>query len=351
MKERNAKTVLTVAQLVEKLEAKLLGDGSDKITGVSGIETADAEDVTFLTESKYSKSLETSKAAAILVAAEIESCPCAQLIVSNVDAALIKTLEIFAPKLTKPAPGIAPAAVVEKDAHIAAGVSIGAFVYITHGVSIGENTVIKAGCRIGENTTIGKNCRIDDNVVIYHNCTIGGNVIIQANTTIGSTGFGYAPIDGMARLIPHNGTVIIEDFVEIGANCCVDRAKYGATVIGAGTKIDNLVQIAHNAIIGKCCILAGQSGLGGSAVLGDGVVLGGSVGVADHKTIGSGTMVGARSLILSNFGPGEKIAGTPAIDFNLWLRQAGLLKRLPKMNEQLKKMQTRIEKVEASKDD
>ncbi len=160
-----------------------------------------------------------------------------------------------------------------------------------------------------------------------------------------------ADVKGYHELIPHNGGVVIEDFVEIGANCCVDRAKFGNTIIGSGTKIDNLVQIGHNVVIGKCCLIAGQVGISGSCKVGDGVVLGGQVGVSDNIEIGDGTMVGAQAGVMNNVGAGQQLAWSPAIDRKQALRAIGLVMRLPKLVEQLKQLSKRIEKLESAKDD
>ena len=175
-------------------------------------------------------------------------------------------------------------------------------------------------------------------VVDMNDRALRNNVIIQANTTIGSVGFGYSFIDGAHRLIPHNGVVVIEDYVEIGANSCVDRAKFGETRIGAGTKIDNLVQIAHNVIIGKCCLIVGQAGIAGSSKLGDGVILGGQAAVADNVEIGAGVMVGAQSGVISNIPPGKKVAWSPAIDHKEAFRAFASILRLPTIIEQVKKL-------------
>ncbi len=176
-------------------------------------------------------------------------------------------------------------------------------------------------------------------------------MVIQANSTIGSTGFGYSFIGGSHKLIPHNGGVAIEDFVEIGANCCIDRAKFGNTIIGAGTKIDNLVQIAHNVVIGKCCLIAAQAGISGSCKLGDGVVLGGQVGLADNIEIGDGTMIGAQSGVHDSIAAGQQFAGSPAIERREAFRILCLTRRLPKMAEQLKQLSKRMERLEAAEDD
>jgi UDP-3-O-[3-hydroxymyristoyl] glucosamine N-acyltransferase len=344
---------LTVRQLAERIGAKLTGNTKDfdrVVDSVGPAESAGENEVTFVSDDKHRDIVLRSKAAAVIVPAKIESLNCPQFIVGNVNAALIEVLNIFSPVLEKQPVGVNPDAQVAEDVKISQGVSIGACAIIEKGVTIGRNTVIAGGCKIGQNSKLGENCRIDCNVVIYHNCFIGSNVVIQANSTIGATGFGYAFIDGAHRLIPHNGGVIIEDFVEIGANCCVDRAKFGNTIIGAGTKIDNLVQIAHNVIIGKCCLIAAQTGISGSTKLGDGVVLAGQVGLADHINIGPGTMVGAHSGVMNDVEAGRKVMGTPALDGMEALRLVGLTRRLPKMAEQLKQLNKRLEELEAAKD-
>jgi UDP-3-O-[3-hydroxymyristoyl] glucosamine N-acyltransferase len=342
---------LTVAQLAERIGAELAGDGGGQIIAVDTVEAAGENNVTFITNDRHIPRLKKSHAGAVIVGRRIEDVDKPQLVVKNVDAALIETLKIFAPKLKAATEGIDSTAKIGQDVKIAKGVSVGAGVVINDGTEIGENSVLAGGCKIGENSKIGKNCRLDGNVVIYHNCTIGNNVIIQANSTIGSTGFGYSFIDGSHRLIPHNGGVVIEDFVEIGANCCVDRAKFGNTIIGAGTKIDNLVQIAHNVVIGKCCLIAAQVGISGSCKIGDGTVLAGQVGLVDNIEIGKGTMIGAQAGVMSSTEAGERLVGSPAMDIKATMKVFGLMKRLPEMADSLKQLHKRIEGLEAAKDD
>jgi len=345
---------LTVEQLAKRLGAELISNTNTigrQITAVSPVKAADEYEVTFVSDDKHKDSLSQSNAGAVIVSARIEDVDKPQLIVKNVNAALIEALRIFAPIIKAAPEGIDSTAKVANNAKIAKGVSVGANVVIDDGVEIGQNSIISSGCKIGENSKLGENSRLDSNVVIYHNCSIGNNVVVQANSTIGSTGFGYSFIDGAHRLIPHNGGVIIEDFVELGANCCVDRAKFGNTIIGAGTKIDNLVQIAHNVVIGKCCLIVGQAGVAGSCKLGDGVVLGGQVGLADNIEIGDGTMIAARSGVMSSVPAGQKMAWTPAIKKEDAMRTVGLVLRLPKMAQQLKQLSKRIDKLEAAKDD
>ncbi len=342
---------LTVCQLAERIGGELVGAGVGEIAGVGAIDTAGESNVTFITDSKHITKLKNCRAGAVIIGERVEGLAMPQLIVKNVNAALIESLKIFAPKLKVAVEGIDPTAKVGERVKIAKGVCVGANVVLDDGVELGVNTVISSGCRIGENTKVGGNCRFDSNVVVYHNCTIGNNVIIQANSTIGAAGFGYSFIDGAHRLIPHNGGVLIEDFVEIGANSCIDRAKFGNTVIGAGTKIDNLVQIAHNVVTGKCCLIAGQVGISGSVEIGDGVVFAGRSGAKDNVKIGDGAIVAARSAALNDVEAGQQVFGLPAIEISEELRLIGLRRRLPKMAERLRELGARIERLEASKDD
>ncbi|MGA2171575.1 MAG: UDP-3-O-(3-hydroxymyristoyl)glucosamine N-acyltransferase [Sedimentisphaerales bacterium] len=347
----NEQQTMTVAELAERLKAGLIGNGSGLIRAVGPVASADETTLTFLADDRHLAELKNSRAGAVIVAKAVDGLSQPQLVVKNVNAALIEALKIFAPKLQPPVPGVHPTATLGQKIKLGKNTSIGPCVVIEDGSEIGDNTVISAGCKIGQHTKIGANCRLDPNVVIYHRCIIGNNVIIQANSTIGSTGFGYAFIDGAHRLIPHNGTVVIEDFVEIGANCCVDRAKFGETRIGAGTKIDNLVQIAHNVVIGKCCLMAAQVGISGSCKIGDGVVLGGQVGMVDNIEIGDGVVIGAQAGVTNSVRPGKQMLGSPAIEHKDALRVMVGSMRLPKLIGEFKKLSARVEKLETAKDD
>jgi UDP-3-O-[3-hydroxymyristoyl] glucosamine N-acyltransferase len=342
---------ITIAQLAERIGAETIGEvgGEKLLVSVAPVDAAGADDVTFLTSDKHKAALQTSEAGAVIVAERIEGLDTPQLVVENVDAALIETLTIFAPKLKSAPAGIDATAKVADDAKIGPGASIGPCAVICDGAEIGENSIVGAGCKIGENSRVGANCRLDSNVVVYHNCRLGDSVIIQANSTIGAVGFGYSFIDGAHRLVPHNGGVVIEDYVEIGANCCIDRAKFGNTVIGAGTKIDNLVQVGHNVVMGKCCLIAALTGVSGSCRLGDGVVLGGQVGMVDNIELGSGVMVAARSGVINDIEAGRKVAWTPAIDRREAYRIINLVMRLPDFTKQLKQLNKRVESLEPAK--
>jgi len=342
---------LTVEKLAKRLGAELIGQQDGTLKAVRPVEAAGAEDVSFVADDRHIKGLDCCRAGAVIVSRQIEGLQIPQLVVGDVEAALIEVLRLFAPELRQIAAGIDSTAKIADDARIGEDVAIGAYVTVDSGVIIGTGTVIRPGCRIGQNSKIGTDCRIDGNVVICHNCRIGNNCIIQANTTIGSTGFGYAFIDGQHLLIPHNGGVVIEDFVEIGANCCVDRAKFDNTVIGAGTKIDNLVQIAHNVVIGKCCLIAGQVGISGSCKIGDGVVIAGQAGTADNIKIGNGVIIAGKSGVTHNINNGKKVFGMPAIDIEQARRIIALTRKLPEFTERLKGLDKRVERLETSEDD
>lgn len=339
----------TISELAERIDAELVGAGSVSIAGVSALDLAGADEVTFAAEKYYSKIASTA-AAAVIVGSRVENIDKPLLVVKNVDAAVIAALKIFAPKLTAPAAGIHSTAVVEDSADIASTASIGAHVYIGAGVQIGDETVIGPGCCIEEGSRIGKASRLYANVSVYNNCIIGDSCVIQPNTTIGSIGFGYSFIDGVHELFPHNGAVVIEDCVDIGANCCIDRAKFGNTLIGAGTKTDNLIQIGHGVTIGKCCLIVSQVAVGGSCRIGNGVILAGQAGLRDNIKIGSGTQVGAQAGVINDIGPDLQVLGSPAIDAREKLRQIMATTKLPKTIKQIKELTKKIEKLEAAKD-
>ncbi|MFA6185900.1 MAG: UDP-3-O-(3-hydroxymyristoyl)glucosamine N-acyltransferase [Phycisphaerae bacterium] len=337
----------TVSQLAKIAGAELVGSGKGEICRAAPFESATPDSITFVSDEKLLENIVDCKAGAVIVSKKIETC-IPLLVVKNVEKALIAVLKEFAPKLSAPQPGIHKSAIVEQGAVVSPTASIGEFVCVRQGAIIGERTIISAGCKIGENSIIGNDCRIDDNVVIYHNCKIGNNCIISANSVVGAMGFGYYFFDGGHQLIPHTGGVVIEDCVEIGANACVDRAKFGNTIIGAGTKIDNLVQIAHNVVIGKCCLIISQAGIAGSTKLGNGVVLAGQVGIADHRTIGDGAQIGAQAGVMNDIPAGKQMLGSPAIDIKDFAKQVILKRKLPEMNKELKQLVKRIEILEAA---
>lgn len=348
--QNNSDKTITLTALAERLDARCVGGtGESVITGVNTIRDAGPGEICFLADSKHRDQLAETRAAAVLIGREVDDCPTAQLVVANVNKALIAALTYFTPPLKSPS-GIDPTATVDAAAVVDATAAVGPRAVIGPGVVIGPHTRIGPGVVIGQDTTIGARCRLDANAVVYHRCRIGNDCIILSNATIGATGFGYVFIDGRHQLIPHNGGVILEDGVEIGANSCVDRAKFGNTVVGAGTKIDNLVQVGHNVRIGRACLLVGQVALAGSCVLGDGVVLAGNAGVADHIVVGDGVIAGTRATITENVAPGQKVLGFPARPMRDEMKSMSIFQKLPELAKDVKTLAKKIESLEAAKD-
>jgi UDP-3-O-[3-hydroxymyristoyl] glucosamine N-acyltransferase len=350
MKQSQTIKTMPLGELAERIGARLIGDAAVTITGVNTIRDAGPSEVSFLASQKLAKEIAATRAGAVIVAAPLESCPAAQLVVDNVNRALIAALQLYAPTLSGFA-GIHPTATVDPEAVIDPTAAIGPCAVIARGVSVGAGTVIGPGCWVGENSTIGAHCRLDSHVAVYHHCQIGDGCIIQANTTIGATGFGYTYIDGQHRLIPHNGGVVIEDGVEIGSNCCVDRAKFGNTRIGAGTKIDNLVQIGHNVHIGKQCLFAGQSGVGGSTQIGNGVIFAGMAGIIDNRVVGDGAVVCAKTAATKDIPAGQAVMGMPPQELQRELRCASVYQRLPELAKEIKELTQKVTKLESAKND
>lgn len=339
----------TTARIAEIIGASLIGKADKKLSYLRSIELADDNSLTFAGEDKYISKLNGCKAGAVIVPREIEGLDIAQLVVSNVDEALISALEAFTPKIEFEE-GVHKSAFVSDKAKVGKGTYIGAFCFIDDDVVIGDNTYIDSGVIIKAGSSIGSFCRIDANVVVYHGCKIGNNCVIQASTVIGSIGFGYRPVNNMPKLIPHNGGVVIEDFVEIGANCCIDRAKFGNTVIGMASKIDNLVQIAHNCKIGKCCLLAAQTGIAGSTTLGNGVIMGGQAGAVDHINISDGVTVAARCVISGKTEPGSVMFGFPSREYHKSMRVAAQVNKLPETIKRFKELEKRVANLEKTDD-
>jgi UDP-3-O-[3-hydroxymyristoyl] glucosamine N-acyltransferase len=344
---------ITINSLAAAIGARIEGDGGRTVRGIASLEDAGAEDLSFVTEPRYASLVEQTQAAAVIVPENFKAAVAASasvLRVENVDEALEKTLGLFAPPAELPPVGVHAMAVISSTAGLGEQVSIGPGAVIGDGTIIGDRTAISAGAVIGRDVRIGSDCLIYPNVVVRQGCFIGDRVIIHPNATIGADGFGYRFADGKHKKIPHIGIVVVEDDAEIGANCCIDRAKFGRTVIGRGTKIDNLVQIAHNVKIGPHCIIVSQTGIAGSVNLGKYVVLGGQVGVRDHVRIGDNVMVGATSAVDQDLEANCKVVGTPALPVKEFFRQLAVIQKLPQLDKQIKQIQARIDELGTSTD-
>ena len=322
----------TLEQINEVLKGEIVGATSQLITAPEQLERASSSEISFIGHKKYEKLWATSNACVAVVNEDISIEPGenrAFIKVKNADLAMSQVLELFAPPTPQFAVDIHPSATVEASATIGSGTRIGAGSYIGPNVVLGENVTIYPNVTILDECTIGKNTVIWSGSVIRERCHLGTDCIVHPNATIGADGFGFRPCPerGLVK-IPQIGNVVIGNWVEIGANTCVDRGKFSSTVLGDGCKIDNLVQIGHNSILGKFCIMAGNSGLAGSVTLGNGVIIGGSASIKDHTTIGDGAIVGAGSGVTADIPAGKMMLGYPAVEARDALKQWAILKRL-----------------------
>ncbi len=324
-----------LSELAEKIGAELRGADLE-VEGVSALELAGERELSFVESRAWLAAAQKTRAAALIVPPELsgEFPEKSLLVCPNVRAALARVAQLFW-QPSHPAPGISPLAVIEEGAELGEGVSVGPWVYVGAGARIGEGTVLYPGVFVGAGAVVGRRCVLYPYVVLYPGVRLADEVVLHAGTVIGADGFGYAQEMGPAGLrhlkIPHFGTVEIGPEVEIGANSCVDRATFGATRVGAGTKIDNLTQIGHNVEIGEGCIIVGQCGLAGHVRVGRFVMMGGQVGVAPGAEIGEGARIAAKSGISSRVPPGEEVAGIPAIPARIWRKAVVAFTRLPDM--------------------
>lgn len=332
----------TISEISQAVDGELIGHPDLLIKGVENIAEAGAGQLTFVGGKKYIKLWDQSQAAAALVNNDLEIEPGpgrALVLVPDADLALAQVLHLFQPEPPRCEPGIHATAVVDPTAEIAADVTIGAGCYVGPRVVIGEGSILFPNVTILDDSSIGSETVIWSGTVVRERCRIGHQCILHPNVTIGADGFGYRPSpDGRGLVkIPQIGTVTIGDGVEIGAGSCVDRGKFSTTVVGDGSKIDNLIQIGHNCKLGRSCIMAGQSGLAGSVTLGDGVIIGGGARVKDHCTVGSGAKLGGNATAFADVEPGKSLLGTPADDYRKTLRQWAAVKQLPDLLKNLKK--------------
>lgn len=349
---------ITVGEIARFLEAELLGDAGTLITGVASLDSTSPGSISFLEHDRLISTALSSSAAAIIAPASMAQVLRAEqkrmgkrhakpvVLAGNPRLAFAKVMEYIQP-VSLPEKGIHPTAIIEPDAHIGEGVTIREYCYIGRHAHIGDGAVIYPHVYVGDGAQIGDACVVYPSVVIGHHTHLGKRVRIHAGTVIGGDGFGYVFDGGRHHKMPQVGTVIIEDDVEIGCNVSVDRATMGATRIGEGTKIDNLVQIAHNVQIGRNCILCGQVGLSGSVIVEDNVIIAGQAGVRDHTKIGKGTIVGAQSGIMSDVGAGEFVLGAPAVPQRDYMKTEAASRKLPEMTRQLRRLEKLVEELQA----
>ena len=336
----------TLKEIAELIDGEVVGNGSTVITGVSGIKEADEGDITFVANPKYFPLIEKTGASAIITSRDVKTAPKPIIRTDNPSLAFAKLISFTEPGELKHPKGIHPTAILGKDVSMGHDVAIGPYVVVEDNVSIGDRTIIYAGCFLGHHTRIGSDTLIYANVSIRERITIGNRVIIHSGTVIGSDGFGFATIEGLHHKIPQVGTVEIGDDVEIGANVTIDRARFKETIIGRGTKIDNLVQIAHNVVIGENSIIVAQVGISGSTTVGNNVILAGQVGLVGHINIGDNVVVMAQSGVSKSIPSGTVAWGYPAKPASLAKRVNACVQNLPRLYDTVAELKKKVEELE-----
>ncbi len=331
----------TAAEIAKHVHGKVLGDPLTPLTGFAPANTAKRGDLTFAETETYLAAAEASAASAILVAGDVKPGAKTLIRVKNARVGFARALPLFFPERAFE-PGIHPSSVVAKSASVDATAHIGPHCVVGERVTLGPRAVLQGGNHIGDDSAIGEDSQLFPNVVAYARTRIGARVRIHAGSVIGSDGFGYVLDAGTHRKVPQVGNVIIHDDVEIGSNVSIDRGALGSTVIGRGTKVDNLCQIAHNVEIGEHCILCGQAGISGSTKIGNYTVLAGQVGLAGHIKIGSQVTIAAQSGVMHDIADGEKWFGTPAQPDRAMKRQLLAMQKMPELLRRVAELEKKL---------
>lgn len=351
MKSGQRTIELTATEIADILGGRLVGDGDIRVNGVEFIERASESDLAFVGCKRNLKRAETSNAKLIIapesISEQIAEFPGKTFIlVAEPEAAFLQAAVRLVPRRPRPNIGISPRAVVAESSVIGAKTNVHPLAVVGEDVQIGEGCDICPGAVIGDGCNIGDDVIIGPNCVLYPDVILGHNVVVQAGTVLGAEGFGYRTVNGRHVLLPHVGTVTVADDVHIGANTTIDRAKMGETTIGFGTRIDNLVMIAHNCQIGRHNLIAGHTGIAGSTSSGDYVICAGQAGIADHVHLGDGAVIGAKTGVHRDMPGGKAYLGIPARDAGQHAREQMSLKRLPEMRSTVKKLEKKIAALE-----
>lgn len=344
----------TAAQIAILINGKLEGDASISVGSFGKIEEATEGELAFLANPKYEEHLYTTKASIVIVNDTLElKQPITATLIRTTDAyaAFAALLSKYQELVTQQLTGIQQPSYIATTAKLGDNVFVGAFAYIGENVHIGKNVKVFAGAFIGDNVKVDDNCIFYPGVKIYHDCIIGKNVTIHAGSVIGSDGFGFAPMaDGTFKKIPQIGIVILEDFVEVGANATIDRATMGATLIKSGAKLDNLIQVGHNAEIGSNTVVAAQAGVSGSTKVGNNVMIGGQAGIVGHIIIADGSKINAQSGVSKSLKmPNTTVTGSPAYDFTSTLRSQALSRNLPTLEKRIQELEKLVAQLLAEK--
>lgn len=342
----------TLAELAAHVGGQLEGDGSLEISGVNGLSEASPSEISFYGNTRYRKEFLATRARAVLVSGEVPAPAGVSLVkVANPHLAFAKLSALFHP-VTKPAAGIRPGAFVHPEAVVDASAAILAGAYVEKGARIGPRSILYPGVFVGEDAKIGADTVLHANAVIRERCSVGDRCIVHACAVIGADGFGFAfDPEGQSGpehfKIPQAGTVRVEDEVEIGACTCIDRATLGETVVGRGSKLDNLVQLAHNVRVGPLSLICAQAGVSGSTELGTGVILAGQVGVVGHIRVGDLARVGAQSGVSHDVPDGATVSGSPAVDHKQWLRASAAQTQVADLIKEVRALKKKVEALES----
>jgi UDP-3-O-[3-hydroxymyristoyl] glucosamine N-acyltransferase len=339
----------SLKEIASLIGAEVIGEPNVVITGTAGIKEAEQGDITFLSNLKYLSFVKQTKASAVIASQAIKGFPKPIIKTDNPSLAFAKVAALFNPPRENLNKGVHPSVILGKDVQLGQDIAIGPYVVIEDGVRIADRCRIYCGVYIGYESKIGSDCTIYSHVSIRERTSIGDRVIIHNGAVIGSDGFGYDTKNGVHHKIPQVGCVVIEDDVEIGANVTIDRARLDKTIIGQGTKIDNLVHIAHNVIIGKNCIIVAQVGISGSTTLGSNVTLAGQAGLAGHITVGDKAIVGAQAGVTKSVPANTFVSGYPAKPHKQATKINAYVQRLPQLNETVTKLKLRLDKIEKKK--
>lgn len=334
----------TISELAALVGGEVFsGTGDTVIEGPAALDAAQTGEISFFSHPRYASDLKTTRASAVLVPRDFEGeTPAACIRVDNPSGAFARITAEFVREPALPPAGIHPSAVVHAGVQIAPDAGVGENAVIMAGASIGAGSVVMAGSYVGENARIGNGCLLHPHAVVRHGCILGDRVILHPGVVIGSDGFGYDTRDGRHVKIAQSGIVVVENDVEIGANTTVDRARFGRTVIGEGTKIDNLVMIAHNVVIGKHCIVCAQVGIAGSAQIGNYVILAGQAGIVGHIKIGDGTIIGAQTGVSNDVEAGARVVGSPPRPVGQWKRSIVRVDKLGELYDRVKALETKL---------
>jgi UDP-3-O-[3-hydroxymyristoyl] glucosamine N-acyltransferase len=336
---------MILRELADQLGCTLRGDGAIEVVRVAGIEDSGPGDLTFVANPRYAKRLATTRASAVIVSPETDTA-LPSLLSANPYLAFARAVALLHPDAL-PGPGVHPLAVVDASAELGEGVHVGPLAVVGPRVKIGARSVVHAHAVLYPEVVIGRDCLVHSGVQVRERCRLGDRVILQNGAVIGADGFGFARDDeGRYHKIPQRGIVVIEDDVEVGALCAIDRAALGETRVGRGTKIDNLVQVGHSVTIGRDTVLAGQVGIAGSTRVGDRVTLAGQVGVAGHLSIGDGVVATAQTGIPSSVEAGTVVSGYPAIDNREWLKASAVFARLPELQKRVRELERKLADLE-----